>query len=216
MQCPVCRQRTARRACPALGQPICSVCCGTKRLVEIQCPSDCGYLSTARGHPAAVVRRQQERDVAAILPTLSQLTERQHQLFFVLQSVIARHTPEGFTRLCDDDVAEAAGAIAATLETSARGVLFDHTPESLPARALAAEIKRFLEEIGKKAGTGFEREAIPVLRSIERGARDTRLAVQGGGGTAYLTVMGRLLHETNRAAAPAAEDSKARSPLILP
>jgi hypothetical protein len=37
------------------------------------------------------------------------LTERQHQLFFLFQSLIARHTPEGFSRLVDDDVAEAAG-----------------------------------------------------------------------------------------------------------
>ena len=35
MACPVCGQRKARRECPALGQTICTVCCATKRLVEI-------------------------------------------------------------------------------------------------------------------------------------------------------------------------------------
>src|SRR4029079_6022625 len=49
--CPLCGVRRARRGCPALGKQICAVCCGTKRLVEIQCPSDCAYLATAREHP---------------------------------------------------------------------------------------------------------------------------------------------------------------------
>jgi len=97
MACPLCHQRKARRHCPALAQTICSVCCGTKRLVEIACPADCVHLAAAREHPAAVVRRQQERDVAALMPTIRTLTERQHQLFFLFHSLIARHQPEGFT-----------------------------------------------------------------------------------------------------------------------
>ena len=57
-------------------------------------PADCAYLAAAREHPAAVVRRQQERDVARLLPTIRHLTERQHQLFFLFQTVITRHRPE--------------------------------------------------------------------------------------------------------------------------
>src|SRR5688500_9783896 len=118
MTCPVCRRRKPRRECPALHQTICSICCGTKRLVEIACPSDCVHLASAREHPAAMVRRQQERDVAMLLPTIRKLTERQYQLFFLLHTAIARHTPEGFARLVDEDVALAAEAFAATLETA--------------------------------------------------------------------------------------------------
>src|SRR6266566_7931645 len=114
MKCPLCGRQKARRACPALNQTICSVCCGTKPLTEIQCPDDCVYLTSAREHPAAVVKRQQEHDVAILLPTIQGLTERQYQLFFLFQSLISRHTPEGFTRLVDDDVADAAAAVAAT------------------------------------------------------------------------------------------------------
>src|SRR4030095_1117241 len=150
MSCPICRTRKPRRACPALQQTICPVCCGTKRLTEIQCPDDCVYLTSAREHPAAVVKRQQEHDVAILLPTLQGLTERQHQLFFLLQSLIARHTPEGFSRLLDDDVAEAAAAVAATLETAARGVIYDHAAQSLPAQRLAAGKKSELPRTGKK------------------------------------------------------------------
>ncbi|HYT73137.1 MAG TPA: hypothetical protein VEL79_00190, partial [Vicinamibacterales bacterium] len=59
--CVLCSARAAKRACPALGREICPSCCATKRLVEIACPPDCGYLSAARAHPAAVVQRQQDR-----------------------------------------------------------------------------------------------------------------------------------------------------------
>jgi hypothetical protein len=38
------------------------------------------------------VKRQQERDVAILLPTIRELTERQYQLFFLFQTTIARHT----------------------------------------------------------------------------------------------------------------------------
>ena len=115
MSCPLCGTRKERRACPALHQTICAVCCGTKRLVEIQCPDDCVYLTSAREHPAAVVKRRQEHDVAILLPTIQSLTERQYQLFFLFQNLISRHVPHGFTRLVDDDVAEAASSVASTL-----------------------------------------------------------------------------------------------------
>jgi len=46
--CPLCGTRRARRRCPALDKQICAVCCGTKRLVQISCPSDCTWLLSAR------------------------------------------------------------------------------------------------------------------------------------------------------------------------
>ena len=99
------------------------------------------HLTTAREHPAAVVRKQQERDVAALLPSITHLTERQHQLFFLIHSVIARHKPDTFSRLLDEDVAQASAAVAATLETAGKGVLYEHTPASLVAQRLAKDWK---------------------------------------------------------------------------
>src|SRR5919106_1107522 len=147
MHCPLCGSRKARRACPALGQTICAVCCGTKRMSEITCTPDCAYLTSAREQPAAIVRRQQERDVALLLPTIQHLTERQYQLFFLFQTVIARHKPEGFARVVDEDVAEAAAAMAATLETAARGVIYEHGTQSPVAQRLATEMKALLGEL---------------------------------------------------------------------
>ncbi len=210
MSCPLCGTRKERRACPALRQTICAVCCGTKRLTEIQCPDDCGYLASAREHPAAVVKRRQEHDVAILLPTIEGLTERQYQLFFLFQNLIASHTPEGFARLVDDDVAEAARAVASTLETAARGVIYEHAAQSRPAQRLAAEMKTMLAEMNQQGASVYDREAAIVLRAIERGARDTRNVERGD--TAYLTLMARLLQPNRATPQPAATPSS----LIIP
>jgi hypothetical protein len=212
MLCPSCGQRKARRACPALGASICPVCCGTKRLVDIKCPPDCGYLASAREHPAAVVRRRQERDVAQLLPTIRHLTERQCQFFFLCHAVIARFAPSGFTRLVDGDVADAAAAVAATLETAARGVIYEHTPQGPPAQALASELKKMVAQMREQGATVFDREAAIVLRAIEQGARGTTVPMEGP--TGYLDLVARLLEVTGTVEpAPAAA---AASPLILP
>jgi hypothetical protein len=185
---------------------ICPVCCGTKRLVEIDCPADCGYLATSREHPAAVVRRQQEVDVAALLPSMAGLTERQHQLFFLFQSVIARYKPEGLARLTDEDVAEAASACAATIETAAKGVLYEHTPTTLPAQKLTGEFRALLVQVREHGAAVYDREAAIALRAVERGARTL---THPGEPTAYLALMGRLL-QVNKAAAADRDDATAR------
>lgn len=213
MTCPSCGQRKGRRDCPALRASICAICCGTKRLVEIQCPETCSHLATAREHPAAVVKRQQERDVAVLLPTISHLTERQHQLFFLIHSVIARHIPEALSRLLDEDVAEAAAAVAATMETAGRGVLYEHRPASLPAQRLAREITSMIEEARGRGTKIYDGELAITLRAIERGARETRKLT--GEDTAYLALVARLLH-VRRTQAGAEDAARPSSSLILP
>jgi hypothetical protein len=205
MTCPLCRQRKSRRDCPALRQSICPVCCGTKRLVEIDCPEDCVHLASARVHPAAVVRRQQEQDVGILAPTIRHLTERQRQLFFLLQSVILRHTPDGLARLLDEDVAEATGAMAKTIETAQRGVIYEHAPQTLPAQKLAGEMKAMLAEVRQSGATIYDGELAITLRAIEAGARE----VGTPGGAEYQALMRRLLQVRMK-------EGEERSALILP
>ena len=198
MACPLCQKRKEKRNCPALGRMICPVCCGTNRLVEIDCPPECPHLAASREHPAAVVRRQQEEDVAALLPSMGGLTERQHQLFFLFQSVIAKSKPEGLARLTDEDVAEAASACAATIETAAKGVLYEHSPDTLPAQKLAGEFRALLAQVREHGATVYDREAAIALRAIERGARSL---MKPNDPVTYLTLMGRLLQVNHAAAA---------------
>ena len=202
MICPLCGQRKARRACPALNKQICAVCCGTKRLVQIQCPSDCVYLASSREHPAAAVVRQQQRDVGLVVQFMRDLNQRQSQILFVVTTFLVRYEPPELQPLIDDDVAEAAAALAATLETSSRGVIYEHRPASLPAERLMSALKPLLAEAGQHGGTSFDRDAAVVLRRIEEAARDVR-ASDTGNRRALLDLLGRVIRQTKDEAEPA-------------
>jgi hypothetical protein len=43
--CSHCRQRKAKRKCPALGSDLCPLCCGRLREKELHCPSGCRFLT---------------------------------------------------------------------------------------------------------------------------------------------------------------------------
>ena len=204
MNCPLCDLRRGRRACPALGKHICAVCCGTKRLVEIQCPSDCGYLATAREHPPAAVLRLQQRDLGWLAQCLRDLNQQQSQLLFLINTFLVGYDPPALQPLIDDDVVEAAGALAATFETSARGVIYEHHPASLPAERLAAALKPMLAEVGQKGGTPFERDAAVVLRRIEKASRGVR-EVDQGNRRAFLDLLGRVMRKSDEGEPPHAE-----------
>ncbi|HUE86276.1 MAG TPA: hypothetical protein VMO26_09380 [Vicinamibacterales bacterium] len=177
-----------------MGQQICTVCCGTKRLIEIACPPTCVYLTTAQRHPAAMVKRQQEQDLAVLLGALGRLSEPQLQLFFVIHAFISRFKPDGL-RLTDADVADAVGALATSFETAGRGVLYEAAASSPAGEALRRELKAYLAKLaGEGSGSRFEREVSAVLRGIERGASHAAAGI-GDGPANYLALVSRILQE---------------------
>jgi hypothetical protein len=229
-KCPLCGRQKARRACPALGQQICAVCCGTKRLTEIQCPADCPYLASAREHPAAAILRRQQRDVGLLVHVMRDLNTRQAELFLLVLTFLTRHEPAeptrgsrawdpnaapalGWERIVDADVADAASALAATFETASRGVIYEHRPSSRPAAHLMTELKPVLADARKGAGSSFERDAAVVLRRLEDAVRDVRVEDRADP-RAFLALLGRVITP-----APADEGSPpdaTPSRLILP
>jgi hypothetical protein len=124
------------------------------------------------------------------------LTERQQQVYFLFLSVVVAPQPDDLARLTDADVAEGAGAAAATLETAARGLIYEHSPQSVPAQRLTSGLLALLARVREEGTTVYDREAASVLRAMERGARDPRMQLGGGDdpGMAYLTLIKRLLH----------------------
>ena len=123
MLCVSCGRRKGKRACPALRGLICTTCCGTKRLKEIACPADCQYLASAQAHPPAAVLRQRERDLPLLASLLTGLNERQGDLLALFASHLRRARVGAIPPLHDEDVREAAGALASTLETAGRGIV---------------------------------------------------------------------------------------------
>ena len=205
------------------------MCCGTKRGVEIRCPSDCRYLSASRLHPPAVVQRRQERDFAAFAPVFEGLSESQSRLLLLFGTSIARHVPDDFQALHDDDIADAAATLAATLETAARGLIYEHRARTRSAQHLADELKRVLEEIsreaegrhrpsdpaadGQAAAAGpVLKDAVIVLRRIEQSAREMT-ATLNGGLTGYRDLLARLLSASGDQASGATSRA---SGLIIP
>ena len=192
MTCPLCGLRKARRRCPALAQDICAVCCGTKRLVDIACPADCSYLTSSREHPPAVAVRQHQQDMALLYRSLADFSERQSRLFLLVATAVKQYAPPDLETLIDADVREAADALAATFETSARGVIYEHRPASRPAERLLVALKAPILEAGASGGTVFEREAAVVLRRFSTAAGEAAL-LDPGNPRALLTWLGRVL-----------------------
>jgi hypothetical protein len=202
-----------------MGQQICAVCCGTKRLVQIRCPSDCAWLASAREHPPAAVVRQQQRDLGLLAQSMRDFSERQSQLFFLINTFIVSYQPSDLQSLVDDDVAEAADALAATYETASRGVIYEHRPASLPAERLCVQLKPVLAEAGKGGGSAFERDAAVVLRRIGEAARELR-AQDTDNAHAYLELLTRVMpkraaHDASGRDAGGSRDAQP-SRLILP
>ncbi len=124
------------------------------------------------------------------------LNQRQSQLFFLVSTFLVRYQPPELHPLLDDDAVEAADALAATLETSARGVIYEHRPASLPAERLMGALKPLLAERGgQRGGTPFERDAAFVLRRIAEAAREVR-AGDAGNRRAFLDLLGRVIRGT--------------------
>src|SRR5262245_36320921 len=182
VRCPLCEERKARRDCPALGRTICSVCCGTKRLVEISCPPTCPYLSSAQQHPPAIVQRRRERDMSFFLPLVSDLSEPQYRLMLYFQATAAQHAVGAVPSLRDQDVAEATAALAGTLETAGKGIIYEHQAASIPAQRLVAAHREGMTELTREAGSQtprLERDAAVALRRMEHGAKTAATALGG-------------------------------------
>ena len=115
--------------------------------------------------------------------------------------MVLSYKPEGLGRLTDSDVALATGALASSLETAGKGVIFEEATPSVVAEGLRRALKPVIEEITKNGGSRGEREVAIVLRGMERGARH-----DGGhipeGETSYLEMVGRVFQQRPEPAKP--------------
>ncbi len=145
MSCPICQKRKPKRFCPAKGEAICAVCCGTEREVTIDCPSDCPYLVAARRYDDEHRKPLPVDQVP--YPDTQFSTDLVHERRAVVSGLgyaaleFARENPS----LDDSDVLAAASALAETYRTLSSGILYEKPPESPLRRALYARLAEFLE-----------------------------------------------------------------------
>lgn len=186
-----------------MGRSICPVCCATKRQGEIACPADCGYLADALAHPAAVVRKQQERDFAFLTALMHGLPEAQTQLAWAILGSIVQFDSDPLLRLRDEDVADMARALGATYDTASRGLIYESRPGSLQAQRLWTDLRGHLEQGREKAGRGFERDVSAVLGRIAQAFGSSSQPWRPEGPAGCLAAVARVL--TAAAAAASAE-----------
>ena len=149
MSCPICEKRKAERFCPAKGEKICAVCCGTEREVSIDCPSDCSYLVTAHRY-----ENEHQRSIPADTPLLDekipQDTVYAHQkLMSALAFSIAKFCAVQPTAT-DPDVLAALEALAQTYKTLGSGIIYENPPVAPLPRELYAALIAFLSEVKKQ------------------------------------------------------------------
>lgn len=167
MACPLCRRRKGKRSCPAKAVAICAHCCGTKRLVEIDCPSDCVYLTGTHAGAWDGRESQTKREARRLALHLQDLSERELELFFLALMGVAgiRRTRKDLT---DALLFQAVTALRGTLETLRAGILYEHQAEDLRAQGIVEELKELLakeEDDGGQAPSAAEQLA--VLRALE-------------------------------------------------
>lgn len=145
MKCLLCGQRKGKRFCPAKNALICAFCCGTKRVVEIDCPPNCVYLREGQGHEA---RQKYTRQFQALDPgqqrLLLQVGEQFPDVLLSLEAVLAS-AARSRRYLSDHDAREAVGVLLQDYETENKGVLYERKAGSLDAQTLVDALRQEIE-----------------------------------------------------------------------
>jgi hypothetical protein len=92
----------------------------------------------------------------------------------------------------DEDLQEAVAALAATRETAARGVIYEHQPASLVAGRLSGVLRDALDGRRQSDGAVRDSEVIAALRRIERVVKSVRRE-SATTPTAFLDFLSRVL-----------------------
>jgi len=134
------------------------VCCGSKREVTIDCPSDCPYLIAARhyedGHRKPVPPDQVPYPDVEFS---ADLVHEHRPVVSGLGYTILKFANEN-PSLADPDVLAGLGALAETYRTLGAGIYYEKTPDTALPRTLYTRLAEFLQEF-KQQGTepGFTR-----------------------------------------------------------
>jgi hypothetical protein len=146
LSCPICEKRKAARFCPAKGEKICAVCCGTEREVTINCPADCAYLIAAHRY-----ENEHQRSLPADTPLLDEkipqdIVYTHQQLMAALAFSIAKFCAVQ-PSATDTDVVAALQALAETYKTLSSGIIYEKPPAAPIPRELYAALTTLLSEI---------------------------------------------------------------------
>ena len=150
MNCPICEKRKAARYCPAKGEKICAVCCGTEREVTISCPPDCAYLVAARRYEDEHQRALPE-DAPFLDERIPQDILHTHQQLMAALAFQTAKFASNEPATADPDVTASLAALAGTYKTLQSGLLYEKVPDLPVERDLYLALSQFLAEIKHQA-----------------------------------------------------------------
>jgi hypothetical protein len=162
--CPICNKRRAERYCPAKGEKICAIDCGTEREVTIDCPNDCSYLAAAHRWEQSHPKPLAEGDVP--FPDVSfssDLIQTRQAVLSGLGYTVLIYAAEQRS-LADPDVFTAVQAMAETRRTLLSGIYYEKPPDYPVAAGLYAAFAKFIEEEKKHSA---EHPEFPALKDTE-------------------------------------------------
>jgi hypothetical protein len=145
VSCPICQKRKPGRFCPAKGETICPVCCGTEREVTLDCPPGCAYLVAAHRY-----EEQHPRQLPADTPLLDarlapDLVRIHPQLLSAIAFTIAKFCAAQ-PAATDPDVLAALQSLAESYKTLAAGIVYEQPPVPPIQRGLYDTLAAFLNE----------------------------------------------------------------------
>ena len=122
---------------------ICAVCCGTKREVEIDCPSSCPHLIAGRSYEAE--KRALDPQLAAKAQSFD--TDFIYRFSPVLNALSGAVVEERIASpwLVDPDVIEVFKALGATMKTLSSGIYYETLPEGPIRLALFRRLRAVLD-----------------------------------------------------------------------
>jgi hypothetical protein len=163
LSCPLCHQRKPKRFCPAEGEKICAICCGTYREVTIDCPSDCPHLISARRYEQEHRQPLSPDDLPYPGTRISgDLIEQYQPAIVMMGQAILEAARE--TKATDEDALAALTAMAETYRTLQSGIYYEHAPEGSVARDLYTRVTKAVADF-KQAQT--ERAGFPSIKDGE-------------------------------------------------
>jgi hypothetical protein len=148
LSCPVCHKRKAKRFCPAKGENICSVCCGTEREVTIDCPSDCAYLVASRRHDWERGKIDWSKVPFSETKIPTSFVAAHEKLILALSYSICAYARDN-RPLVDSDVVASLAALAEAYRTLSSGLYYEKPPDYLLQRELYERLKAAIEEFKK-------------------------------------------------------------------
>lgn len=154
MACPICNQRKPKRFCPAKAASICTLCCGTEREVNIDCPSDCEYLIASRRY-----EQENPKFDPADLPfpefRMSTGFVVAHERLILAISYSIAVFARANRMLVDSDAIATLTALANSYRTLSSGIIYEQAPDYRLQRELYESVKKGIADFRQSGEQGL-------------------------------------------------------------